>query len=56
MGLTPVWLTTILGFVVVLALTAEGNLHADTSVDLIDCRYENPELHIYMDGIESCWP
>jgi hypothetical protein len=40
----------------VLALLAEGSLQSSTESGFIDCRYENPELHIYMDRIDVCLP
>jgi hypothetical protein len=56
MALASTWLTTILGFLVVLALIADGRSDAGKSVDFIDCKYRNPELHMYMDSIDICLP
>jgi hypothetical protein len=50
------WRSTLLGFVVALALFAEGSLQPSPPSGFIDCRYENPELHIYIDRIDACLP
>ncbi len=50
------WLSVVIALVMSVALSSAGVGHMSGPSPQIDCKYENPELHIYMDQIESCLP